>query len=109
MPYNQLLAEKLRIHLIPHGDAIEEKKMFGGLCFLYRGKMAIGIVKDELAVRVVSEKMEGELVKHNVRPMDFTKRPMKEFLYVTPENDHDLPHWINLGIEHAKSKLNKPS
>ncbi|NNC71180.1 MAG: TfoX/Sxy family protein [Flavobacteriaceae bacterium] len=105
MAYNEALAENIREHLVNYGDHIIEKKMFGGICFLYKGKMSIGIVKNELAVRVVSHKMEGELEKHNVRPMDFTKKPMKEFIYVELENERNLPYWIELGIEHAKSKL----
>lgn len=105
MAYNETLANKLREHLVIYGDAIIEKKMFGGVCFLYKGKMSVGIVKDDLAVRVIGDKMEKELEKHNVRPMDFTKRPMKEFIYVELEDEHNLPYWVELGIEHAKSKL----
>lgn len=105
MAYNEALADKIRELLVNYGDDIIEKKMFGGVCFLYKGKMSVGIVKNELAVRVLSDKMDYELEKHNVRPMDFTKRPMKEFIYVELENDRNLPYWIELGIEHAKSKL----
>ncbi len=104
MAYNEELVDQVRIHLEHYGDHIEEKKMFGGVCFLYHGKMAIGIVKDQLAVRVVAEKMEEELEKHNVRPMDFTKKPMKEFIFVSLESNRNLPHWIALGIEHATLK-----
>ena len=105
MAYDEQLADRLREHLSKFGDAIEEKKMFGGVCFLYKGKMSVGIVKNDLAVRVVGHKMDAELEKHNVRPMDFTKRPMKEFIYVEVEDQRNLPYWIELGIEHAKSKL----
>ncbi len=105
MAYNEVLADKLREHLVIYGDAIEEKKMFGGVCFLYRGKMSVGIVKNDLAVRVVADKMDAELEKYNVRPMDFTKRPMKEFIYVELEDERNLLYWVELGIEHAKSKL----
>ena len=30
---------------------------------------------------------------------------MKEFIFVEIENMKNLPYWIDLGIEHAKSKL----
>jgi TfoX/Sxy family transcriptional regulator of competence genes len=105
MAYNQQLANSIREHLVIYKDDITEKNMFGGLSFLYKGKMSVGIVKNELAVRVIASKIEHELEKHNVRPMDFTKRPMKEFIYVEIENFKNLPYWIDLGIEHAKSKL----
>jgi len=61
--------------------------MFGGVCFLYKGKMTVGVIKDDLAVRVIPLKMAGELEKHNVRPMNFTKKAMKEFIYVELEDN----------------------
>jgi len=82
--------------------------MFGGLSFLYQGKMTVGIVKEELAVRIIAEKLDIELNKTHVRPMDFTKRPMKEFAFVSQEGfktETELLHYIELGLEHAKSKL----
>lgn len=90
-------------------NEIEQKKMFGGLAYLYRGKMTVGIVKDELVVRVVSERMEKVLDREEVRQMDFTKKPMKEFIYVSPDgfrNEEELMYWIEMGLEHAKRKLN---
>ncbi len=108
MAFNEQLAQRIREQLSFFSEPFTEKKMFGGLSFLYQNKMTVGIVKTELAVRVVSEKMERELAKPFVRPMDFTKRPMKEFIYVAPEgfeSESDLLHYIELGLEHAKSKL----
>ena len=108
MAYNEQIAIRIREQLKLYSEDFTEKKMFGGLSFLYQGKMTVGIVKDDLAVRIVSDKMETELTKDFVRPMDFTKRPMKEFVYVSPEGfktESQLLHYIELGLEHAKSKL----
>ena len=108
MAYNEDLAKRIRLQLQHFAEEFTEKKMFGGLSFLYHGKMTVGIVRDELAVRIVGDKMEQELAKPHVRPMDFTKRPMKEFVYVSADGiktESDLLHYIELGIEHAKSKL----
>jgi len=113
MAYNEQLAKRLRasFELQPQSvrSNISEKKMFGGLAFLYSGKMTVGIVKDNLMVRVISDKMEKTLKSKHVRPMDFTKRPMKEFIYVSQEgisNEEQLLNYIELGLEHAKHKLN---
>lgn len=105
MAYDQYLVDSLRNQLKKYGASIQEKKMFGGVCFLYKGKMALGVVKNELAVRVLSDQMESELAKDHVRPMDFTGKPMKEFVFVTLEQDQEIDHWIALGIAHATSKL----
>lgn len=88
-----------------------KKKMFGGLAYLYFGKMTIGLVKDELMVRVVSEKMDNVLSTAHVRAMDFTKRPMKEFVYVGRDGfvlDKELEHWLAIGLEHAARKIGNP-
>ena len=44
----------------------------------------------------------------HTREMDFTKRSMKEVVYVESkgfESDKDLEKWIGFGLDHAKSKL----
>ncbi len=87
-----------------------EKRMFGGIAFLYKGKMTVGIVKEDLMVRVISDKMKGVLALENVRPMDFTNRPMKEFVFVAPEgfsSEKQLASWLELGLEHALQALDR--
>lgn len=108
MAFIEQLASRIREQLKLFPETFTEKRMFGGLTFLYKGKMTIGIVKEDLAVRIIADKIEAELAKDNVRPMDFTKRPMKEFVYVSQEGiktEIELLHYIELGLEHAKSKL----
>ena len=108
MAYDETLANRIRAQLKLFPEEFTEKRMFGGLSFLFQGKMTVGIVKDDLAVRIIDAKMETELANKYVRPMDFTKRPMKEFVYVSPEgfkSEEQLLHYIELGLEHAKSKL----
>lgn len=113
MAYNETLAKRLMaaVELFPEEIRadIQQKKMFGGLGLLYRGKMTVGIIKDDLVVRVVGEKMDTLLSRHYVRPMDFTKTAMKEFVFVSPEgfrDEEELQFWIELGLEHARRKLN---
>ncbi len=108
MAFNQQLANRIREQLKLFPEEFIEKRMFGGLSFLFQGKMTIGIVKEDLAVRIIANKIDAELAQEHVRPMDFTKRPMKEFVYVSQDGiktETDLLHYIELGLEHAKSKL----
>tara|TARA_R110002167_G_scaffold187802_2_gene389150 strand:- start:4120 stop:4470 length:351 start_codon:yes stop_codon:yes gene_type:complete len=112
MAYNKAL-EKRIVDALQHLPAevtneFTEKKMFGGIAFLYKGKMTVGIIKEDLMVRVVQEKMKSVLAMENVREMDFAKRPMKEFIYVSAgsyESQEQLLVWIRLGLEHAQKKL----
>jgi len=77
--------------------------MFGGLCFMVDDKMCLGIVKEKLMVRIGPEN-QAELEKlKGAIPMDFTKRPMKGMLYITPDGidyDRDLEFWILKCLEY---------
>lgn len=108
MAYNSITANRIKEQLKFFQETFTEKKMFGGVSFLFEGKMTLGIIKEDLIVRVIESKMALELEKEYVRPMDFTKHPMKEFIYVSPkgfQSESDLLYYIELGLEHAKSKL----
>jgi len=108
MAFNEQLANRIREQLRYYSEVFTEKKMFGGISFLYQGKMTVGVMKQDLMVRIISDKMETELAKDFVRPMDFTKKPIKEFVYVSLEGiktETQLLHYLELGLEHAKSKL----
>lgn len=108
MAYNEEIATRIRHALAIFPDNFTEKKMFGGVAFLYSGKMTVGPIKNDLMVRVISDKMPGVLAQKFVRPMDFTGKPMKEYVFVSPEGyktEEQLQNWIELGLEHAKSKL----
>ncbi|MDZ4694508.1 MAG: TfoX/Sxy family protein [Deltaproteobacteria bacterium] len=84
MAYNEKLAARIR-KAFGASNGITEKKMFGGLCFLENGSMCCGIVGAELMVRVGPEAYEGALMAPYARPMDFTKKPMRGFVYVATE------------------------
>ena len=42
MAYNEKLAERTREIISVSHKKVEEKKMFGGLCFMVNGKMCVG-------------------------------------------------------------------
>lgn len=97
MAYDQGLAHRIREYL---SDAPEftEKKMFGGLAFLDRGNMCVGIIGETLMARVGKVQYQQLLSHPHAKPMDFTSRPMTGFLTITPEGiteDPDLHAWID--------------
>lgn len=103
MAYDEGLAERIREEL--EGDArIREKRMFGGVAFLVNGKMALGIIGEELMVRVGIAAHAAACARPHAREMDFTGRRMRGFVQVRPagfEQDRDLRAWIALGLEFA--------
>ena len=105
MAYDEGLAERIRGILADRHD-VSEKRMFGGIAFMVRGHMSVGVVKDDLMVRVGPE-AHAELVRQpHARPMDFTGRPMKGFVYVDSpglEAEVDLEGWVGHGLRYALS------
>jgi TfoX/Sxy family transcriptional regulator of competence genes len=100
MAYDEGLGERIR-SVLEDRAKITEKKMFGGLAFLLDGKMFVGIVKNDLMVRVGPEQYEDALKRPHVRPMDFTGRPMIGYVYVSPAGvveDEALGRWVQLGV-----------
>jgi hypothetical protein len=95
MAYDSTLADRLRDALVD--VTAHEKKMFGGIAFMVRGNMCVGVVGDDLCARVGVDAYPDLLAKPGARPMDFTKRPMKGWLFVDPsgfESDAALRGWV---------------
>ena len=108
MAYNEDLVYRIRQEFELLGIEIVEKKMFGGMSFLYSGKMTVGVIKEDLVARVLLDEHPEVLEHEFIRPMDFTGKSLKDFLYVNADglqNGEDIIYWIELGVEHAKSKV----
>ena len=103
MAYNEFIADRIRLFLNEKRVSYLEKAMMGGLTFMVDNKMCVGIVKNSLMARINPEIYELSLAKKGCREMDFTKRPMKGFVFVDPEGtdmDEDLEYWIQLALDY---------
>lgn len=102
MAYDEYLQERIEIVLNEKKVIFQARKMMGGLCYMIDDKMCFGIVKSDFMARV-GEEAYGELIElEGAKPMDFTKRPMKGYLFVAPEGvDYykDLEFWIEKCLE----------
>ena len=105
MAYDEGLAERVRGVLAEVADT-SERKMFGGLAFMVRGHMTVGIIGDELMVRVGPDGEDDALARPHARPMDFTGKPMRGYVYVAGEGaaeDDDLAAWVARGLAFTAS------
>ena len=105
MAYDEGLAQRIRETL---GDrpGLVEKKMFGGVGFMLQGNMACGVNKEDLIVRVGPEYYASAVIRPHARPFDFTGRPMKGWVMVSPDgttSESDLKAWVQEGVEFALS------
>jgi TfoX/Sxy family transcriptional regulator of competence genes len=103
--YDEQLADRVREQLSARAD-VSERKMFGGIAFMVAGNMACGVLGEDLIVRLGDDVGESALKEDGVREFDFTGRPMKSIVYVSPErtsDDAELAEWVDAGADYAAS------
>ncbi|MDZ7577553.1 MAG: TfoX/Sxy family protein [Candidatus Nanopelagicales bacterium] len=96
MAYDQGLADRVLAEMDDEPDVMT-RKMFGGLCVMWRGNMLGGVIGDDLALRVGADAYDDLVNRPGARPMDFTGRPMKGMLMVSPSvlgDEKALAEWI---------------
>lgn len=101
MAYDELLEQRVRLFFDAKRIKHESKRMMGGLCFMVKGKMCVGVEKNRLMARIGPEAYEDALTRKGCRPMDFTGRPMRGFVFVEREgmkSDKDLAFWLELAL-----------
>ena len=105
MAYNEKLADRVREMITLTHRITEEKKMFGGLCFMVIDKMCVGVEKERLMVRLDPERTEEVMEKEGCKPMDFTGKIMKGYVFVDAgvlNTKKKLEYWMKLALEYNK-------
>lgn len=97
MAYSRNLADRVRAATRDLRGMVE-KKMFGGVGFLLRGNMLVGIMGSSLIVRLGPEAAATALQQDGVREFDVTGKPMRGWVVVEPdalESERELAAWID--------------
>jgi len=101
MAYNDYLEERISTYLDQKGVEFEAKKMMGGLTFMVKNKMCVGIVGDDLMARIGLGPYAEALLQKGVRKMDFTGRPMQGYVFISLEvidSEDQLAYWLDLAL-----------
>jgi TfoX/Sxy family transcriptional regulator of competence genes len=110
MAYDETLADRTREIISITHHKVQEKKMFGGLCFMVNDKMCLGIQQNSLMVRHDPAKYDEVLEKEGCEPMQFTGKIMQGFVFVDKEvinTNEKLKYWVRLALEY--NKIAKPA
>ena len=105
MAFDETLATRIRDALTRKKN-IEERKMFGCICFLLNGNALAGVWKDRLIARIGPDDGEAALLESHVRAFDITGKPMKKWVAVEPEgveDDDQLTDWIRRAEEFVRT------
>lgn len=108
MPHDEKLAGRVR-EALSGTKGITEKKMFGGIAFMWKDAMLIGVDKTDLIIRCAKEETDDLLKKKGVRVFDLSGgRPMKGWLLVGAEvtkTEKGLAGWVAFAhASHARLK-----
>ncbi len=101
MPFDQFLADRIRT-AIGRKKNITERKMFGGVGFLLKGNMLVGVWIDSMIVRLGSEDGEIALRERHVKAFDITGKPMKGWIMVAAEgvgSDDEVQGWVQRAVK----------
>jgi hypothetical protein len=102
VPHDPHLAERMRLALGKR-NGIEERKMFGGFCWMLNGNMLCGVEVGRYMFRV-GKTLEAEaLARPGATPMDITGRPMQGFVWVRANKAEgkDLDWWIEFAAQYV--------
>lgn len=109
MVYSQSLAQQIRkilaLKLPPQifEEELEEKKLFGGLAFMIRGKMVLTVSsrKDELVMVRIGKEMEKQVLpRTGARTTLMRGRPYHGYIDLDIEGQKELPYWIDLALSY---------
>jgi len=105
MAFDEQLASRVRKQL-DGVSGVSEKKMFGGIAFLLRGNMCVGVLGAELMVRTGPELTPAALKEPGARPFDMTGRPMKGWVVVGAAgmaSPAAFRKWVRRGVDYASA------
>ncbi|MBK8565351.1 MAG: TfoX/Sxy family protein [Saprospiraceae bacterium] len=108
---NHITATRIADVLTAKGIAYEQKRMFGGDCFMVDDKMLMGTYKGGIMARVDPDEEPTLTQRPGVASMIHGGRAMPGFLMVDPigyEDDADLEFWVVKAMEYnPKAKSSK--
>lgn len=98
MAHSAALADRVRAHLA--GRAVEEKRMFGSLCFMLDGKMCACAGADSLLCRLRPTDAEDAVARGVGRPMVMRGRASRSYVRIDEELlcDDVLVEWLDRAV-----------
>jgi TfoX/Sxy family transcriptional regulator of competence genes len=100
--------EAMTEQALRRGFTLAEKRMFGGLAFMLNSKMACGVINDELMVRVGPAAHDDALAREHARPMDFTGKPMRGYVFIASDGCRtptEVTYWADRAADNIAGLL----
>jgi hypothetical protein len=105
VPFSESLAARIR-DVLARKRGVEEKKMFGCICFFLNGNALVGVWKCRLIARLGPDEGEAAMLEAYVRAFDITGKSMRNWAAVEPEgieDDEQLKEWVERATKFVKT------
>jgi TfoX/Sxy family transcriptional regulator of competence genes len=82
---------------------VEEKRMFGGITFMVRGKMCISVGKGRIMCRIDPAIHDTALQREGCRTVVMKDREYRGYVYVdsgSVRTEDDLKYWVGLSLDY---------
>jgi TfoX/Sxy family transcriptional regulator of competence genes len=102
MAYDQALADRVKAALGTTRQ-VEEKRMFGGLTFMVRGKMCVSVGKERIMCRIDPALHDDALRRPGCRTVLMKGREYRGFVHVDARalrTSGALEYWVGLALDY---------
>ena len=104
MPPNDALVHRVK-DALGGAPRLQEKRMFGGVTFMVRGKMCVCAGKGRIMCRIDPALHDAALKRKGARTVVMKGREYRGWVYVDEaavKTKRDLDYWVRLSLDYNK-------
>jgi TfoX/Sxy family transcriptional regulator of competence genes len=98
--YDEALANQVRA-MLGATRSVQEKRMFGGLVFMVRGKMCVSVGEKRIMCRIDPAIHDAALRRKGCRTVIMRGHPYRGYVYIDTRivRGNRLDYWVRLALD----------
>lgn len=88
---------------LAHIPRVEQKRMFGGITFMVRGRICVSVGRDRIMCRIDPAVHDAALAREGCHTVVMKGREYRGYVYVDRDavrSKRDLDYWIGLALDY---------